>query len=878
LSINEEKLVATVCQLVVCFGIHYNLDDNIGVSIDKLSKYGVNIKLQRAQIESNVQQKRLERVLQCLYEIKCNKREHVDLMSGYFYRKYLHELVCSLIQLTCSPDSGISNEPLKNWLEIDLFEDCQGSALISALLMSQSSSTSMSWFSLKIGQLLTRCLLRPNSVLNVVKAILNEMSAVSNVSIESDWKKCVLVAQIVARCPLDMSAEEYVRFIAPQLLDLYFKFDLKYLKHFHRVAGSIYSVFARRWPQLTFSYITKPIIQPLIRKEITNKEFIATLARLNLVYVLSNLPNCFATLQQLPVRLVYLLFEVYAHVFKKPNAHKTKIVIEDLLKLYVKLMPDDQVNTLMIGMLKNGVVDENNKLEFNFDMFQDDTEEETTEFILIKSTDQCQPVSIQRVESKCRALASLIKSLRDDQLEIGFLLHLFQELSHLIRVQAAEASTAGNETNAAANDQTFVHLENKLTNIGREINAKIILFTQISILFEFIDSQLIVDKHEKIIDFCEFLLRNILKLIAANISLDESERDNELELIHMILSLISVFTTGVVEINYEIKKKLLVLKPLLIELKVAYAGTDIESMADSLTVSIGTLGGVVGEKVELNKGPLIEELNNDDESDDDIDDYSRAMRDLNDPLMPVKAHGLVVLRKLIESKNEKCQLNKNNLIDIFMKYLKNDDSYVYLAAVQGLISLVDQDPSRVLDLLLEQYLLAADRLDVLNRLKVGEVLTKTVRNFNELVPKYGPTLLSAFLVGCKHNDDLFRASSLSNLGETCKLLNYSLGDNLNEIINCLSSIIDTDKSMEAKRSASMVLKMIIEGLRRDNFLHVLGSSITPLYKLLVRVKSTSQDDVIRLNCQLTSDYLNELVKESMFPKKTLQKEIRILRP
>ena len=171
-----------------------------------------------------------------------------------------------------------------------------------------------------------------------------------------------------------------------------------------------------------------------------------------------------------------------------------------------------------------------------------------------------------------------------------------------------------------------------------------------------------------------------------------------------------------------------------------------------------------------------------------------------------------------------------------------------------------------------------NKLDVESRLKIGEVLTKSIRLFNELVPVFAPKLINVFLIGTKHEDDFIRSSCLSNLGETCKLLNYSLSQNIFEIINCLSSLIETDKSTQVKRSACLVLKLTIEGLKKENFLHILERSILPLYRLLTKTMRTTQDDVIRLNCQTTSEYINDLMKSSMFPKQTFEKEIKVLSP
>lgn len=202
-------------------------------------------------------------------------------------------------------------------------------------------------------------------------------------------------------------------------------------------------------------------------------------------------------------------------------------------------------------------------------------------------------------------------------------------------------------------------------------------------------------------------------------------------------------------------------------------------------------------------------------------------------------------------------------------------------------SIVDCDPvHRAMDQLIDEYVSTTSKSNEMKpeiRLKIGEVLTRAVRNLGELVPHYGPKLLGAFLVGAKHSDELVRASSLSNLGETCRLLNYSIRASLNEIIACLSSFIDsTDESVSVRRAAALVLKMLVEGLRADTFVEVLGSSVTSLYKLLVRVKSNSrEDDVVRSNCECTCERINDMVKKSMFPSsstKNLVKEIKILAP
>ena len=76
-------------------------------------------------------------------------------------------------------------------------------------------------------------------------------------------------------------------------------------------------------------------------------------------------------------------------------------------------------------------------------------------------------------------------------------------------------------------------------------------------------------------------------------------------------------------------------------------------------------------------------------------------------------------------------------------------------------------------------------------MKLGEALVKATRNCGELVPRFSQHLLPALLTGVKDPDPLVRASSLSNLGDVCQLLRFSLGPVVNEV--CYSTFFSVDK-------------------------------------------------------------------------------------
>ena len=67
------------------------------------------------------------------------------------------------------------------------------------------------------------------------------------------------------------------------------------------------------------------------------------------------------------------------------------------------------------------------------------------------------------------------------------------------------------------------------------------------------------------------------------------------------------------------------------------------------------------------------------------------------------------------------------------------------------------------------------------RIKLGEALVKATRMCGELLPRYSQVIVAALLSGAKDPDHLVRASSLSSLGEVCKLLRFSLGPVLHEV-------------------------------------------------------------------------------------------------
>ncbi|XP_043276359.1 transport and Golgi organization protein 6 homolog [Venturia canescens] len=262
-------------------------------------------------------------------------------------------------------------------------------------------------------------------------------------------------------------------------------------------------------------------------------------------------------------------------------------------------------------------------------------------------------------------------------------------------------------------------------------------------------------------------------------------------------------------------------------------------------------------------------------------DFEKAIKDLADPLLPVRGHGLIALTKLLEKKDPEAVANKDIILCFFQENLKHEDSFIYLSAVNGLCVLATLFPEKVIEILIQEYVDMPQRntngeIAPENRAKLGEILVKTARALGEMCHVHKNVLINGFLSATRDPDDMVRASSLSCLGEICKVMGFQLGDGITEILYCVGHVIHTDKSPECRRAAVLVTNLLIQGLGKD-VLTDLGHDLVPLYRALKLLRDNDDDHVLRLHAQLALEELDDIVRLLIFsvPKK-LEKRIYLL--
>lgn len=131
---------------------------------------------------------------------------------------------------------------------------------------------------------------------------------------------------------------------------------------------------------------------------------------------------------------------------------------------------------------------------------------------------------------------------------------------------------------------------------------------------------------------------------------------------------------------------------------------------------------------------------------EDIKTYQQALKLIADPILPVRAHGLSLLSELVKSTVYDKALTPG-IMDVFMRSVQEEDSYIYLNAVKGLAGMVDHLGKEVFAGLMRGFI---DSLGIVgkaqgkeseqrleNALRLGEALSMIVRRSGRAFGVYG---------------------------------------------------------------------------------------------------------------------------------------------
>ncbi|KAF3912259.1 hypothetical protein AA313_de0201782 [Arthrobotrys entomopaga] len=102
---------------------------------------------------------------------------------------------------------------------------------------------------------------------------------------------------------------------------------------------------------------------------------------------------------------------------------------------------------------------------------------------------------------------------------------------------------------------------------------------------------------------------------------------------------------------------------------------------------------------------------------------------LRDEMIPIRAHGIEILKSLISQRSS--VIDVPAITKLLIDMLQDRESFVYLGCVKALCELSDKHPATVIGMLVDAYVDEKETMGIDERLKVGEALMGTVQRLGE---------------------------------------------------------------------------------------------------------------------------------------------------
>lgn len=239
-------------------------------------------------------------------------------------------------------------------------------------------------------------------------------------------------------------------------------------------------------------------------------------------------------------------------------------------------------------------------------------------------------------------------------------------------------------------------------------------------------------------------------------------------------------------------------------------------------------------------------------------ELDNVLKELNDPLMPTRAHGLISLKHMIMAMNPEVIGRKRQILELLIASLADDESYIYLASINTLEAAAILDTPTVLPVLLCHF--ANPNRTIQERLNTGEAIVRLCKSLGPTAPIYAKCMVETFTESLKDQEVLIRVSSLSNLSQICKCLRHSLAPYITTIMHSIGCLLTSDASVEVKRAALMFIHLTLSGVDMDCIVAI-QDVLVPMLKLVRSTYASSLDDVCRLHSQMALEELERLAKQ-----------------
>ncbi|KAK9456146.1 hypothetical protein V1511DRAFT_515913 [Dipodascopsis uninucleata] len=240
--------------------------------------------------------------------------------------------------------------------------------------------------------------------------------------------------------------------------------------------------------------------------------------------------------------------------------------------------------------------------------------------------------------------------------------------------------------------------------------------------------------------------------------------------------------------------------------------------------------------------------------------YREALMNLQDELIPIRAHGLHILRTLI--------LNRDNIIDVdtvlqvYLATLNDEDSFIYLNSIKGLQALTDLHGIRIVRMLIEEYTNhSQSRID--QQLRVGEALLRTVQRLGEALNGENSRTIIVPMLQTASNKQLdwrIRSSALSIIGMACEVNPRGIEIWVEDCISCALGVLTFetgDDKAPLRRAAVVIVGSLLKGV---SGLHEIPVDFAKQITRQLRYsKATDTDPLVRVQANNSMEILAGMI-------------------
>ncbi|XP_040569681.1 transport and Golgi organization protein 6 homolog isoform X1 [Lepeophtheirus salmonis] len=907
LSVHNQKVITSLLQLILGMGIVPYLIKGVGLPLEKRSKY---VELFAKQKELPVEQKRIRTVF--VINSLLDLSEGPEELAAIIITKNFGDILAALIQLGYAPLSKPNNEPPTSESEFhmtpELYESLTKESeefrekylkfinrvyqplVVKYLLVLQSGKGVPRWVKETVGDSLTSRLLRCNGVSNVICGVLD-------VGGSEDDKKAKIIASVLASPPSTYSygdVENYYELVCPQIIHI-----LKIgTPTFKKIAVECIRGIADRSLTLSKRHLFGSLLSPLLvltesppeSEEIPTEEDLSKcIDILHFLFVLGTDPSI-TFLQHLEPVIDVILHLHCAIVFGISHLRNS---VQEILVRYLKYSTQEHSLTVIqkfaFGQLSST---DNDVRTIPIDKSMHFIPGDAGGMLVVKKDFDEESNFYVKDDEKSIAIVDLITSISRD-LTLEFYMILVSKLTEIMSGKEFDIDLNAEELST---EKKLLQIESDLENTMSQLKKNLMIIRLLGLLSEDDTLQEDISKNSsRMIRFVSMTIERGAYLTQKRLS-NDAEMDIscgvlESQSLSMALTIISIHLTQSRSIKNSDWNDLMNISDSFKILEDQYQDERIRSLAKKIRTFIFTRGVVVETTKDLQgkvkqiqdsteklkaMANTLKELEKEEKN---RTLFQSALYDLSDPLLPVRGSGLIRLTQLLENKDEETMQNIDQLFNIFIQNLGDEDTYIYLSSINGLVAIGNKtsDPGKVLDRLLQEFNIISKRKDDVadTKIKLGEALVKITKLMGDVTPKFKNLLLNGFIAHLGDEEELVRSSVLSNLGEVCKNLNFSLGNDIEEIMMVLDNVLKLDKSLSVRRSAVHVIALIIEGLGKNIFT-ILKDKLKDIYRTLKNLEKNEKDEVLIHHAQKAIEEIDGIMKEFLNPGQSLKKTIYVL--